>query len=139
MLRTEVKPDHEPHTDIDSQQSNSLSSSNHPNHPLTMELSPDLAAPAILRSLLETRLRDREGANEQRYADNVLDTTEEYLRQCAHFQKLGSDNPVAIAALAKLKLGHVETLAVLAEAHAAEAKTIAKLRETLLPHSRPHN
>ncbi|EKC98650.1 hypothetical protein A1Q2_07072 [Trichosporon asahii var. asahii CBS 8904] len=104
-----------------------------------MNLSPDLAAPSSLRPLLETRLRDREAANDQRYADNVLDTTEEYLRQCAHFEQLGSDNPVAIAALAKLKLAHVETLALLGQTHAAEIKSIARLRETLLPQECPRN
>lgn len=104
-----------------------------------MELSPDLAAPTQLKGLLDIRLRDREAKNQERYADNVLDATGEYLKQCAHFEQLGKDNPVAIAGLAKLKLAHVETMALLAERHSAEAKSIARVRDTLLPHSSPHN
>lgn len=95
----------------------------------------ELTAPVPQRGLLEARLRDREAKNEQRYAENVLDATEAYLKQCAHFERLGRDNPVAIAALAKLKLAHLETLALLAESHTAEAETIQRLRDVLLPRS----
>lgn len=96
-----------------------------------MEVS--LAAPSSMKRLIEARLRDREAASQQGYADKFMDATEEYLKQCAHFEQLGADNPVAIAALAKLKLAHVETLAVLGENHKSEIKALRRLHDTLLP------